>query len=135
MTLVLVRHARAGERGRWQGDDRLRPLDERGAERARRLPGLLAGIGVDRIVSSPYVRCVQTVEPLAAALGLAVETAEELAEERQALEGPAFLRALLAADALACVHGGIEAALGIEQRFRKGAVWVFRDALDEPVEL
>ena len=130
MTLVLVRHGRAGDRLEWEGDDRLRPLDKKGRKQADRLPGVLEGIALRRIVSSPYLRCVQTVEPLAAARGLELETARELGEG--GAEAPALLAELLADDAVACVHGGIEYALGIDHKLRKGAVWLFRDALERP---
>jgi len=130
MTLVLVRHGRAGDRLEWVGDDRLRPLDKKGRKQASRLPDVLAGVAIGRIVSSPYLRCVQTVEPLAAARGLELETARELGEGGQ--EAPALLQSLLDEDAVACVHGGIEYALGIDVKLRKGAVWLFHEALEDP---
>ena len=80
MSILLVRHATAGKRKRWHGDDRLRPLDDRGREQAARLPAALGDYEVERIYSSPYVRCVQTVEPLATELGLEIEHRDELAE-------------------------------------------------------
>ena len=65
MSVILLRHAWAGHRGEWSEDDLLRPLDERGHRQARELPRLeLYGLEVGRIVSSPYVRCVETVTPL-----------------------------------------------------------------------
>ena len=70
MIVYLVRHARAGKRGEWEGDDRLRPLDERGVRQAQGLVEQLSGRELRRILSSPYVRCVQSVEPLAEARGL-----------------------------------------------------------------
>ena len=132
MSLVLVRHGSAGDRSEWEGDDRLRPLDAKGRRQAEALPGVLAGVEVRRIVTSPYVRCVQTVELLGTVRGLEVEQAPELSEERQWTDGPPLLEELLADDAVACVHGGLQAALGLELRFRKGAVWLFRDSLDGP---
>jgi len=132
VTLVLVRHASAGDRLAWEGDDRLRPLDKKGRKQAARLVDVLAGARVGRIVSSPYLRCVQTVEPLARTRGLELEEAPELAEGRQWTEGPGLLRALLDEDAVACVHGGLHEALGIDLRFRKGAVWRFTDSLESP---
>jgi broad specificity phosphatase PhoE len=80
VSILLVRHASAGKRKRWKGDDRLRPLDERGRKQAAKLPAALGMYDVERIWSSPYVRCVQTVEPLAQQLGLQVEHRDELAE-------------------------------------------------------
>ncbi len=132
MTLVLVRHASAGDRSEWEGDDRLRPLDKRGRKQAARLPDLLEDIPIGRIVSSPYLRCIQTVEPLATARGLEVERVAELGEERQTLDGPPFLADVFGDDTVACVHGGIEFALGIHERFKKGAVWLFQDGLERP---
>jgi 8-oxo-dGTP diphosphatase len=132
VALVVVRHARAGQRSEWEGDDRLRPLDKKGRKQAARLPDVLAQLEIRRIVSSPYLRCVQTVEPLAAARGLEVEPAPELGDQRAYAEGPALLAALLGADAVACVHGGIEHALGLDLRLRKGAVWLFRETLERP---
>ena len=80
MTSVLVRHASAGDRDLWPVEDRLRPLDARGRRQAAALVELLRPLGVRRVLSSPYVRCVETVEPLAAALELAVEHDDRLAE-------------------------------------------------------
>ena len=62
------------------GDDRLRPLDEEGKRQAKELVKLLADSPAHRVLSSPYLRCVQTVEPLARLLGVKVETTEDLAE-------------------------------------------------------
>ena len=70
MTLFLLRHAEAGHRESWQSDDHLRPVDERGRRQAECLVAALARFRPDRILSSPAVRCTQTVEPLAAELGL-----------------------------------------------------------------
>jgi len=75
MTVILLRHASAGDRTAWQGDDRLRPLDERGRKQALELVGRLRARGVERVVSSPYVRCTQTVAPL----GLEIVPDERLA--------------------------------------------------------
>jgi phosphohistidine phosphatase SixA len=106
VTLVLLRHAWAGDRERWEGDDRRRPLDERGQAQALALVDLLAPYPADRLLSSPYLRCVQTLEPLAAARGLRVEPHEQLAEKRQERDGLALVRSLAGADAIVCTHGG-----------------------------
>ncbi len=78
--VVVVRHAKAGERGTWLGPDGERPLTRRGRKQAQRLVERFRGLEISRIVSSPFVRCVQTVEPLAGRRGLPVETTDELAE-------------------------------------------------------
>jgi Histidine phosphatase superfamily (branch 1) len=116
VTAVLLRHARAGDRIEWEGDDRLRPLDERGRRQAAELAELLGSLGIRRIVSSPYVRCVETVEPLAAALGLELELDPRLAEGEGAAGGP-----LLREDGVvACTHGDVVLEL-IGLPLKKGA--------------
>ena len=62
--LLVIRHGRAGDSSEWEGDDRLRPLDKRGRRQAGALVESLAPFAIARILSSPYDRCVQTVEPL-----------------------------------------------------------------------
>jgi hypothetical protein len=108
--MLLVRHAWAGERAEWEGDDRLRPLDERGLRQAEELVELLACYEIDRIVSSPYVRCVQTVEPLARERGLSVETREELSEELQGIAGVRLVLSVEPNTAVSC-HGGLSEAV------------------------
>ncbi|HEY2272010.1 MAG TPA: NUDIX hydrolase [Jatrophihabitantaceae bacterium] len=79
--LVLVRHAKAGKRTDWRGDDDLRPLDPNGERQARALTQLLPLFGPTRIYSADRTRCVQTVEPLAAALDLRVRVEPAFADE------------------------------------------------------
>ncbi len=78
--LILIRHASAGRKADWPGDDCARPLDERGAADAQALSGLIACFApVARVISSPALRCADTVRPYAAAFGGTVETAACLA--------------------------------------------------------
>ena len=78
--VLLVRHACAGSRSEWEGDDKERPLDETGWEQAQDLVRLLSRFEVQNIVSADYLRCVQTVEPLSDALGLPIKTEELFSE-------------------------------------------------------
>src|SRR5919204_4869294 len=80
-SVLLVRHASAGSRSKWEGDDALRPLDEEGQEQAEELVRLLSRFGVEEIISADYVRCVQTVQPLSEAIGVPVKE-EPLLSER-----------------------------------------------------
>jgi broad specificity phosphatase PhoE len=121
--LLVIRHARAGDRHAWRGDDRRRPLDDRGRRQAQELVEKLAPFPISRILSSPYDRCVQTVEPLAAERGLPIEQCDELGEERQHGDGVALVRALAGEPVAVCVHGGLsDAAFG--DRLKKGATLV-----------
>jgi 8-oxo-dGTP diphosphatase len=71
--ILLVRHAKAGKRSEWRGNDKDRPLDPVGRAQAERLVGLLSVFAPDRIVSAEPVRCIETVRPLADRLGLPVQ--------------------------------------------------------------
>jgi len=115
--MLLIRHARAGQRDDWSGEDRRRPLDERGRKQAADLVAALSKYRLARILSSPYDRCVQTVEPLAQARGLEVEIRDELGEEQQLDEGVELVRSLLDQDVALCGHGGLSNALvGVSQK-------------------
>ncbi len=130
MPLLLIRHARAGERDEWEGDDSERPLDERGLKRAEELVERLQPYPVEAILSSQARRCVETVEPLARARGLEVEHRPELSEEQQAVDGVALVRSLAGRDVVVCGHGGLEWALPEPPRWKKGAVLVVGPALE-----
>ncbi|WP_433369314.1 NUDIX hydrolase [Actinoplanes sp. CA-142083] len=67
--VALVRHAHAGERKEWKGNDALRPVDERGRAQAERIGPALALLRPERLISATPLRCKQTLEPLAALLG------------------------------------------------------------------
>jgi 8-oxo-(d)GTP phosphatase len=71
--VVLLRHARAGDRRRWRGPDADRPLDPTGLARARELAVILGRFHPARLVSAAPLRCIQTLEPLAAATGLTID--------------------------------------------------------------
>jgi broad specificity phosphatase PhoE len=74
MGIYLVREADAGGRFAWPGPDRLRPLTTAGWQQARELAERLDGMAVGRIVSSPWLRCQQTVLPLAEAHRLPIDS-------------------------------------------------------------
>ena len=103
------------------GDDMLRPLDRRRRAQSLALRDALLGRGVTRVLSSPYVRCTETVAPLAASLGVAVELDDRLAEGA----GGAGARELLAArdGCVACTRGDIVEEL-IGRTLKKGAAVV-----------
>jgi 8-oxo-dGTP diphosphatase len=143
MSVYLVRHAKAGDRDHWAEDDRLRPLSGRGHRQAYLLVDLLARAEFERILSSPYVRCMQTVVPIAGVRGLPIEPVEALAEG-ESLAGALELVAKHAiSGALMCMHGDLMpmlldhyASSGVEMcdelRWPKGCAWVLEtDATGE----
>jgi len=72
--LIVARHASAGRKADWAGDDFARPLDAAGEADARVLAGLLACFApAARVISSPALRCTETVRPYAAGSGGTVE--------------------------------------------------------------
>jgi 8-oxo-dGTP diphosphatase len=109
MTLLVVRHAKAGDRDAWEAPDELRPLTAPGRAQADGLVEALRDFDVGRVLSSPYVRCTQTVEPLAARLGRAVEPCAELAEGNgdAAARLVAALAATATSDLVSSTHGDI----------------------------
>lgn len=78
--VLVVRHSHAGDRQAWDGDDHRRPLSPEGLAQTTAMVSLLAPYHVTRVLSSPYVRCLQTAEPLARARGLQVAVEDRLAE-------------------------------------------------------
>ena len=123
--VFLVRHARAGDRVRWTGDDRVRPLDGRGRRQADAVVAPLAGYALTRLVSSPYLRCVQTLEPLATRLAMPVEHDHALAEGASAEDALALLERLGPGPLVLCTHGDVmEALVGEDAPRKKGATWL-----------
>ena len=135
MTILLVRHASAGERKEWNGDDRLRPLDELGRRQAEGLVELLEPHRPSCVLASGFVRCRETVEPLARALGLRLEERVELAEGASTEEVQRLAAQLRDDVAVLCTHGDVvEDVLGEESE--KGSTWIIRleAGVLEPVE-
>jgi 8-oxo-dGTP diphosphatase len=85
-TLIIVRHTKALERGDWDDDDSKRTLDERGVVQSEQLIQHLEPFGIDEIYSSDYIRCIQTVTPLAQSRGLKITEIPNLNEENFELD-------------------------------------------------
>jgi 8-oxo-dGTP diphosphatase len=136
VTLYLVRHARAGSRQRWQGPDELRPLSKVGRKQAAGIARSRSLSETTRIVSSPFVRCRETVEPLAQKLGLEVELSDALAEGAPESQSLRLVEKLLDQHAVLCSHGdvlerllGHFEALGVNlgrRRLEKASIWELR---------
>jgi phosphohistidine phosphatase SixA len=131
MRVFLVRHADAGHRSSWLGDDAKRPLDDRGRRQAERLVDQLEPQEISHIFSSPYLRCTQTVEPLALARRLPIEHRRELAEGASRDDVLALLRAAKRGDSVVlCTHGDVvDHVLGHESE--KASTWLLECRGDE----
>jgi len=110
--LVIVRHAHACPRSTWTQADPLRPLDARGRERAEALVPVLTSYGVIRVVTSPAVRCLDTIRPYAAAAELKIRLKPGLSEEsfeKRPDHAPGHLTKLLARGSATVVstHGPV----------------------------
>lgn len=79
-TVVLVRHARAGQRDSFTGDDEQRPLDGKGIRHASALIAELMVFGPISVSAAPLARCRQTVRPLADRLHLPIADEPALSE-------------------------------------------------------
>ena len=127
--VLLVRHGSAGTRSAWPGDDRERPLDECGYRQADELVRLLAHFDPTEIVSADFLRCRQTVQPLADSLGLAIRDVPVLSErgyDGHEDEAVGVLRTIGGPHhaSVVCSHGGI-----IPDMLRRVAA---EDAVDLP---
>lgn len=137
-TILLVRHALALRRADWAADDQARPLAERGHRQAAALVEAVAGYDVRRVLSSPSVRCRQTVAPLATARGLAVEPDPTLAEGAAAAAAARIAEVAGAGRdgraTVLCSHGDVipevlraldaGGTLTAGRRAQKGSTWV-----------
>jgi 8-oxo-dGTP diphosphatase len=118
----------------------LRPLSKVGRRQARGLAGeitRLAGrASIDHIVSSPFVRCRQTLEPLANQLALPVELSDALAEGAPLTDALRLVEKFGEENTVLCTHGDVVEEL-LEyyrslkvrvpnERLEKGALWVLK---------
>jgi phosphohistidine phosphatase SixA len=122
--MLLLRHASAGERLSDASLDAGRGLDLVGRAQAAWLPQMLSAYWVDRIVSSPLRRCVETVVPLARQLGLDVEECAELEPDASKRSALSLLRGL-PATTLACTHREVlDLLFDGRVECEKGGVWL-----------
>jgi 8-oxo-dGTP diphosphatase len=134
VTIYLVRHAKAGSRREWSGDDDLRPLAAAGHRQAESIADALVDAGIQRIASSPYVRCRQTLDPLAQRRRLPLELSDALAEGAPLTDTLRLLEKVSGTNAALCTHGDVatnvidhlkQAGVPIDdERLEKGSIWV-----------
>jgi 8-oxo-dGTP diphosphatase len=142
LSVYLVRHGKAGHRETWAGDDDTqRPLTKAGRRQGEAIADRLADAGVKTLWSSPYVRCVETLEPLAERLGLTIETDERLAEGANVEDTLELIREA-GGGAVLCTHGDVYTdvinalarrgtKLTTPPEWRKGSLWILDEELTE----
>ena len=134
--LYLVRHADAGHRRDHDGPDEQRPLSDRGRRQAEGLAARLADADITRLITSPYLRCIETLEPLGQRLALPVEDDRRLAEGEGEGGALALAAGLRTTSAVFCSHGDVipdvlDALLAKgmklkdELRWQKASTWLF----------
>ena len=81
-TFIVLRHAQstANERGLLAGQLPGIHLSATGVDEAEALKETLAKVTIDRVISSPLERCLQTIEPLVAAKKMKIATDDRLIE-------------------------------------------------------
>jgi phosphohistidine phosphatase SixA len=119
VTLLLVRHADAGDRAAWTGDDLARPLSATGRRQSEELAQMLASRHLASILSSPAKRCVDTVAPLASTLGLEVEEDVALTEGTPFEQVDQLLLRVGTQDVLLCSHADVIGA-ALTALYRRG---------------
>lgn len=134
--LYLVRHAKAGERRLWEANDLDRPLSKKGWKQSEALAKRLSRLEPSVLLSSQYVRCVQTLEPLGVRIRGPITIEPRLTED-EPFEPVLDLLTEVPARAVMCSHGDIIPATiealrrsGTELRtpvdWRKSSVWVLK---------
>lgn len=134
--LYVVRHAKAGERRLWKGEDIDRPLSKIGRKQSELVGKRLAKTGTSVLLSSPYVRCVQTLEPLGKLTDEKVVIDQRLCED-EPFEPVLQLLRDVPAHAVMSTHGDIIPAVmqalirrGMKMNtppdWRKAAIWVLK---------
>ena len=133
-TIHLLRHSAAGDRTKWEGEDPRRPLTKKGRKQSDLLAEAFARKGIERIITSPYDRCIETVRPIATRIGAEIEIDQALAEGPNIDAAYRLVDSLVGYNAVLCSHGDVIpavmnrlvwAGLTLDSRFycSKGSVW------------
>ena len=140
--IYLGRHAHAGPKHTWTGPDSRRPLSSHGEQEAAGLLIRLHQEPITRIISSPALRCQQTVWPLARQRRLAVELDRRLDVDATAAQAAAMLLEPGVGDAVLCTHGELigqllgrlrraGAPIASDATLPKGSTWVLAPSVDQ----
>lgn len=142
MRIVVVRHGQAEAKKGRRETDADRPLVARGRRQADRLAKVIGRGKPIRVISSPALRCVQTVQPFSEKRHLTVELSEKLSKDA-GLAAAELCRHLLSSEAddstvVLCTHREVLVVLlpqlsrefghklGHRPPGAKGGAWVLR---------
>ncbi len=134
VTLYIVRHAKAGKRSEWDGPDALRPLSDKGWEQSHAIAETLIDLKPSALISSPAVRCMQTLEPLSKATKIKIVTDQRLFENGDVVEMIELLEDARDSTVISSHGDMIPEAIKLLQRrgmeigskpdWRKASIWV-----------
>lgn len=85
--IVLVRHGKAMPPENWDGPDHTRPLLQRGLNQAKAIARGIAAFGPTRVISSPAVRCLATIDPLSRLLDATVTVKSGISQDKYRASG------------------------------------------------
>jgi 8-oxo-dGTP diphosphatase len=110
--IIALRHGKATAPTSWSGPDAARPLTERGVQQSATNVVTIEAWRPRKIITSPAVRCVATVAPLAAATGIKPKQEPNLSQDAWE-DGSANVREVVGkrvrkrASAVLCSHGPV----------------------------
>ena len=110
--LIVARHGKATAHENWDGPDSLRPLVAVGMQQSRDIAGGLTAFGPSAIISSPAIRCLQTVAPLSYKLGMEIRESGKISQDKWTKEGDRVAdfvttRLRKAVPVVMCSHGPV----------------------------
>ncbi|MDQ1588538.1 MAG: 8-oxo-(d)GTP phosphatase [Microbacteriaceae bacterium] len=110
--IIALRHGKATAPTSWSGPDATRPLTERGVQQSATNVATIEAWRPLKIITSPAVRCVATVAPLAAATGIKPKQESNLSQDAWE-DGSANVREVVGkrvrkrTSAVLCSHGPV----------------------------
>lgn len=110
--IIALRHAKAAPRDDWAGPDAARPLTPRGVAQAASVAPAIAAFRPRKLLTSPAVRCVTTISPIARLTDLDVSQREAISQESWERSGENVRRIVrarmeAARTAVLCSHGPV----------------------------
>ena len=79
--IIALRHGKAVPPGSWDGPDSTRPLMHRGLEQSESVAPAIAAWAPRKLISSTAVRCIATIEPVAALTGVLIKRSVSISQD------------------------------------------------------